>query len=130
MAFNDPIAELLTRIRNAKAARHRYVDLSLSKAKAKILEILKAQGFIENFLINNETRKMRVFLKYTRQRRPVLNELKRKSTSGRRVYVGYSEIPRVQNGMGIAILSTPKGILDGETARNLKVGGELLCTIA
>lgn len=130
MAFNDPIAELLTRIRNAKAARHRYVDLSLSKAKAKILEILKTQGFIENFLINNETRKMRIFLKYTHQRRPVLNVLTRKSTSGRRVYVGYDEIPRVQNGMGIAIISTPKGILDGETARNLKVGGELLCTIA
>jgi small subunit ribosomal protein S8 len=129
MSFNDPIAELLTKIRNAKGAQHRFVDLSHSKNKVKILEILKNQGFIENFLVNEEMHKMRVFLRYTKERGSVVKNLKRVSTCGLRRYIGYKDIPRVFNGMGIAILSTPKGILDGETARNLKVGGELLCTV-
>jgi len=129
MAFNDPIAELLTKIRNAKGAQHRYVDLSYSKLKVKILEILKNHDFIENFLVNEKQFKMRVFLKYNRQRESVIHGLTRISTSGLRKYIGYDRIPRIFNGMGIAILSTPKGVIDGETARNLKVGGELLCTI-
>ena len=129
MSFNDPIAELLTKIRNAKGAQHRFVDLSYSKNKIKILEILKNQGFIENFLVNEETHKIRVFLRYTKERGSVVSNLKRVSTCGLRRYLGYRDIPRVFNGMGIAILSTPKGILDGETARNLKVGGEILCTV-
>lgn len=128
MAFNDPIAELLTKIRNAKAAQHRYVDLNHSKMKIMILGILKHHGFIENFLVG-EKHKVRVFLRYTKKREPVINGLKRVSTSGLRRYIGYDKIPRVFNGMGIAILSTPKGVIDGETARNLKVGGELLCTV-
>ncbi len=129
MAFNDPIAELLTKIRNAKTAQHRYVDLNFSKMKVKILEILKNQGFIENFLVNEEKHKIRIFLRYTKNRESVIHGLKRVSRSGLRRYIGYGEVPRVFNGMGIAILSTPKGIIDGETARNLKVGGELLCTV-
>lgn len=129
MSFNDPIAELLTKIRNAKGAQHRFVDLSYSKNKIKILEILKNQGFIENFLVNEEMHKIRIFLRYTKERGSVVNNLKRVSTCGLRRYIGYKDIPRVFNGMGIAILSTPKGILDGETARNLKVGGEILCTV-
>ena len=129
MAFNDPIAELLTKIRNAKGAQHRYVDLSFSKIKVKILEILKAQGFVENFLVDEKTYRMRVFLRYTKGRESVINGLTRISKNGLRRYIGYADIPRVFNGMGIAILSTPKGVVDGETARNLKVGGELLCTV-
>lgn len=129
MAFNDPIAELLTKIRNAKGAQHRYVDLSFSKIKVKILEILKGHGFIENFLVNEEKYKIRVFLRYTKTRESVINGLDRISKSGLRRYIGYEDIPRVFNGMGIAILTTPKGVVDGETARNLKVGGELLCTV-
>lgn len=129
MSFNDPIAELLTKIRNAKGAQHRFVDLSYSKNKVKILEILKDQGFIENFLVNEEMHKVRIFLRYTKERGSVVSNLKRVSTCGLRRYIGYKDIPRVFNGMGIAILSTPKGILDGETARNLKVGGEILCTV-
>ncbi len=129
MAFNDPIAELLTKIRNAKGAQHRFVDLSCSKMKVKILEILKGQGFIENFLVDEENHKLRVFLRYTHGRESVIHGLDRISKSGLRRYIGYADIPRVFNGMGIAILSTPKGVLDGETARNLKVGGELLCTV-
>ncbi len=129
MAFNDPIAELLTKIRNAKGAQHRYVDLSFSKMKVKILEILKNHGFIENFLVNEEKHKIRVFLRYTKSRESVVHGLDRVSRSGLRRYIGYDRIPRVFNGMGIAIMSTPKGVIDGETARNLKVGGELLCTV-
>lgn len=129
MAFNDPIAELLTKIRNAKGAKHRYVDLSASKMKVKILEILKNHGFIENFLSNEKTRTIRVFLRYTKARESVLHGLTRISKSGLRRYIGYTEIPKVFNGMGLAILSTPKGVIDGETARNLKVGGELICKV-
>ena len=97
--------------------------------KGKILEILKNHGFIENFLVNKEKHKIRVFLKYTRNRKPVITGLKRVSKCGLRRYIGHSSIPRVFNGMGLAIMSTPKGVVDGETARNLKVGGELLCTV-
>jgi len=129
MSFNDPIAELLTKIRNAKGAQHRYVDLSFSKNKVKILDLMRNHGFIENFLVNENQYKIRVFLRYTKERQSVIQDLQRVSTSGMRRYVGYNEIPRVFNGMGICIISTPKGIVDGETARNLKVGGELLCTV-
>lgn len=129
MSFNDPIAELLTKLRNAKGAQHRHVDMSHSKMKIQILNILKSHGFIENFLVNEEKHKIRVFLRYMKNRESVINGLNRISTGGLRRYVGYDCIPRVFNGMGIAILSTPKGVVDGETARNLKVGGELLCTV-
>ena len=129
MSFNDPIAELLTKIRNAKDAQHRFVDMSHSKMKVKILDLLKTHGFIENFLVNEEQHKMRVFLRYTKERGSVILNLKRESKSGCRRYLGYQEIPRVFNGMGMAILSTPQGVIDGATAKNLKVGGELLCTV-
>lgn len=129
MAFNDPIAELLTKIRNAKDAQHRFVDLSFSKLKVQILKILMSHGFIENFLVNEEQHKMRVFLRYTKTRDSVIHGLKRVSRCGLRRYIGACEIPKVFNGMGVAILSTPKGIVDGETARNLNVGGEILCTV-
>ncbi len=129
MSFNDPIAELLTKIRNAKRAQHRYVDLSFSKNKVKILDLMRNHGFIDNFLVNEEQFKVRIFLRYNKERQSVIQDLKRISTSGMRRYVGYKDIPRVFNGMGICIMSTPKGIVDGETARNLKVGGEILCTV-
>ncbi|PIS02592.1 MAG: 30S ribosomal protein S8 [Chlamydiae bacterium CG10_big_fil_rev_8_21_14_0_10_42_34] len=129
MAFNDPIAELLTKIRNAKGAQHRYVDMSYSKMKVWILEVLKSHGFVENFLVNKENYKIRVFLRYTRGRESVIHGLTRVSKCGLRRYIGHDRIPNVFNGMGIAIMSTPKGVMDGETAKNLKVGGELLCTV-
>lgn len=128
MSFNDPIAELLTKIRNASNARHRYVDLILTKMSKSIIEILKEQGFIENFLMDDKKRKIRAFLKYS-FRNPVFRQLKRVSSPGLRRYVGHNDIPKVRNGMGIAILSTPKGILEGEDARKQKVGGELLCIV-
>jgi small subunit ribosomal protein S8 len=129
MSFNDPIAELLTKIRNAQRAQHRYVDLSFSKNKVKILDLLRNHGFIENFLVNEEQFKMRIFLRYTKDRSSIIHDLQRVSKCGMRRYVGYKDIPKVFNGMGICILSTPQGIIDGETARNLKVGGEVLCTV-
>jgi len=129
MAFNDPIAELLTKIRNAKNAQHRYVDICHSKIKIKILEILKSHGFIENFLVNEQLRKVRIFLKYTKTRESVIRGLKRVSSSGLRRYIGYRDIPKVFNGMGLAILTTPQGVVDGDTARNLKAGGEIICTV-
>lgn len=127
--FNDPIAELLTKLRNAKDAEHRYVDISYSKMKAEILEILKKHGFIENYLVNEAARKMRIFLRYVKNRKNVLNGMKRQSSPGGRKYVEVQEIPKVFNGMGISILSTNKGVVDGDTARSLNVGGELLCTV-
>lgn len=129
MALHDPVSDLLTRLRNAKDAKHRFVDLRVSKLKLSIINILKDQGFIDTYLLNDEEAKMRVFLKYGRGREPVLQALKRKSTPGLRRYIGYKDIPVILGGMGLTILSTSKGVVDGETARRLKVGGEILCTI-
>jgi small subunit ribosomal protein S8 len=129
MALQDPISDLLTRIRNAKMAEHRFVDLNKSKMMLSIIKVLKDQGFIENFLVDDEKRKIRVFLKFSEKRKLVIQGLKRVSCPGLRKYVGHKDIPEVLSGMGIAILSTPKGVVDGETAKKLQVGGELLCLI-
>ncbi len=129
MAHHDPISDLLTRIRNAKLAKHRYVDVDMSKMKLSIIKILEAQGFLDHHIVNDEKGLVRVFIKYADGRQPVLQQLHRVSKPGLRRYVGYKDIPYVLGGMGIAILSTPKGIVDGATARQQKVGGELLCTI-
>ncbi len=129
MSFNDPIAEMLTKIRNAKGARHRYVDIIRSKIKLEMLGILKNHRFIDNFLISEEKRMVRVFLRYNSERSSVIQGLRRISTGGLRRYVACAKIPRVLNGMGLAILSTPRGVMDGETARKLNVGGELLCSV-
>ena len=127
--INDPIADFLTRIRNAKEARHRYVDMGLSKMKVSLAKILKDNGFIENFLVNNETRAMRIFLKYSNKREPIIHGLKRISSPGLRKYVSHCKLPKVFGGIGIALLSTSKGVIDDVTARQLKVGGELLCLV-
>jgi small subunit ribosomal protein S8 len=129
MSLSDPIADLLTRIRNAICARNRFVDFPFSKEKLSIVKILQEQGFVENLLVDEKTGKARVFLKYSQGRSPVIQGLKRMSSPGLRRYVGYQKIPRIYGGLGIAILSTSKGIMDGQKARELKVGGELLCLI-
>jgi small subunit ribosomal protein S8 len=129
MAHHDPIADLLTRIRNALSARHRYVDFHTSNLKINLLKVLKEQGLVENYLINEENKKARVFLKYSEGRDPLISGLRRMSSPGLRRYVKYRSIPKIDGGMGVVILSTPKGIIDGETARKLKVGGELLCYV-
>lgn len=129
MSMHDPIADLLTRIRNAREARHRFVDFPASKIKVNIIRILQEQGFVENFLVDDEAGKGRVFLKYALGREPVIQGLKRISTPGLRRYVKSTKIPKVLGGMGIAIVSTPKGVMDGESARKQKLGGELLCLV-
>ena len=127
--LHDPIADLLTRIRNAKQARHRFVDFRPSKIKLEIVKVLHEQGFVEKFMVNEEKGQARLFLKYAGGREPVIKGLDRMSRPSLRRYVGYRQIPRIFGGMGIAILSTPSGIIDGETARQKKLGGELLCLV-
>jgi small subunit ribosomal protein S8 len=132
MAVNDPVADFLTRIRNALNAQHRYVDSNWSKMKQSIAEILKNQGFIENYLIKKESSQrgtIRIFLKYSEGRRGVIKGLKRISKPGLRKYVAHDNIPCFYGGLGIAIVSTSQGVLDGGEAINRKVGGELLCLV-
>ncbi len=128
---NDPVSDLLTRIRNASMAKHRYVDVQWSVLSQNIAQLLKDESFIEHFLVKNEGGKshMRIFLRYGSNREPLIRGLKRESKPGRRRYVGYNDIPRIFNGLGISILSTSKGVLVGSEARNRKVGGELLCYV-
>ncbi len=126
MSMSDPIADFFTRIRNGKDAKHRFVDVNYSKQVVEILKLLQEQGFIEKYLINEELYKVRVFLKYAEGRVSVMQNIIRKSSPGLRRYIGYKKIPKVLGGMGIAILSTPNGILEGESARKSKCGGELL----
>lgn len=129
MSTNDTIADLLTRIRNGKSAQHRFVDVPLSKMNQNIVKLLKDLGFIDNYLVNQDKRVVRLFLRYKHGRDSVIKGLKRVSSPGLRRYVGYKDIPRVLGGLGAAILSTPQGVIDGETARRNKVGGELLCYV-
>ena len=131
-ALSDPIADFLTRIRNATKAQHRYVDVSWSRMKQYIADILKAQGFIENYLVKQDNKQrgtMRIFLKYTDQRYSVIQGIKRVSKPGRRSYVGHQDIPRFYGGYGLSILSTSKGVMAGYDAITNKVGGELLCLV-
>lgn len=133
---SDPIADMLTRIRNAHMAGHNTVSLPSSKIKAAIAQILKQEGFIEDFSTQASDGAvqptLRLALKYVgtrRQRRPVISGIERVSTPGRRVYARKKEIPWVLSGMGVAILSTPKGVMTGARARQLGVGGEVICKV-
>ncbi len=132
--LSDPIADMLTRIRNAVMAGHATVAIPHSKMKMAIAQILKDEGFIEDVTLEEgkPAPVMVIKLKYwgqRRERRPVITNLKRVSKPGRRVYVGKDEIPWVLSGMGIAILTTPKGIMTGQQAHRLGVGGEVLCYV-
>ena len=131
MTMTDPIADFLTRVRNAIMARKRIVDVPASNMKKRMAQILYEQGFIRNYIIIDDGKQgiIRLFLKYDREGRPVIHELKRISKPGRRVYVDVDHLPRVKNNMGIAILSTSKGILTERQARKERVGGEVLCTV-
>lgn len=131
MSMHDPIADLLTRIRNASMANHRYVDVPWSVLNQNIVQVLRDEKFVEHYLVKQEDAKstMRIFLRYTSTREPVIQGLKRISSPGCRRYVGYAKIPRVFNGLGISIVSTSKGVLAGSKARRDKVGGELLCYV-
>jgi len=136
MSVNDPIADMLTRIRNGVMASQSVVAMPNSKIKVEIARILKEEGFIEGYEVVESEKPsvmtLRVKIKYVgerRQRTPVITGLERISRPGRRVYTQKQEIPWVLAGMGIAILSTPKGVMTGQRARQLNVGGELLCKV-
>jgi small subunit ribosomal protein S8 len=131
MTVRDHIADLLTRIRNGGKAQRRFIEIRVTKMGKEIMQVLKDEGFIDGFLIREEDPQplARVYLKYDERRRPVVQGLKRISKSSCRRYVGFREIPVVFGGMGISILSTPKGILVGSRAREERVGGELLCCV-
>lgn len=131
MSMTDPIADTLTRIRNASNQRHATVDLPLSKLKVEIVKILKGNGFISNYAIAGDGihKKICVYLKYTKGNSPTITGIKRVSKPGRRVYVGKDEIPKVMGGIGVAILSTSKGVLADRDARKEGMGGEVLCYV-
>jgi len=127
----DPIADFLTRIRNGAKAKHPRVDMPSSKLKTEIARILKDGGYVSNFKVVEEKGKktLRVFLRYTPDRHSVITDLKRVSRPGSRRYIGKTGIRPVVGGMGISILSTPRGLMTGQSARKEGVGGELLCEV-
>ena len=136
MTVNDPISDMLTRIRNAVLAGQAQVAMPSSKIKAEIAKILKDEGFIESFEVADGEkpgfRVLRVKIKYVgerRERRPVLSGIERVSSPGRRIYTKKTDIPWVLSGLGVAIISTPKGVMTGSRARQLGVGGEILCKV-
>jgi len=132
MAISDPIADLLTRIRNAIRAQHRFLDVPWSRMNESIVDILKGLGFIEQYLVKRTPAgrgTVRVFLKYRHGLRPVIRGLKRVSKPGLRRYVRSAEIPSYFGGYGESIISTSKGVMSGREAREKRVGGELLCLV-
>ncbi len=132
MAVSDPVADFLTRIRNAITAQHRYVDINWSKMKQNLADILRSQGFIENYLVKMDDAHrgtIRIFLKYANGRKPVIQGLKRVSKPGLRKFVGHQDIPRFYGNMGLSIISTSQGVMAGNEASERKIGGELLCLV-
>lgn len=136
MSVIDPIGDMLTRIRNAVLVGHTTVALPSSKIKVSIAKIMKEEGYVSGYeVVDGKTvgqKMLRIRLKYVgerRERRPVISGLERVSRPGRRVYTGKQEIPWVLSGLGVAILSTPKGVMTGQRARQLGVGGEVLCKV-
>jgi small subunit ribosomal protein S8 len=130
--WSDPIADMLTRIRNALRVHDREVKIPASKVKVGVAEVLKVEGYIEDYDVIEDGRQgiLRVALKYGPLGEPVITTLKRASRPGRRMYRGVDKLPSVLNGMGIAVVSTNKGVLSDRQCREQKVGGELLCTIS
>ena len=131
MSASDPVADMLTKVRNAAMARHEKVDVPASKLKLEIVKILKTEGYIKNFKKIHEEGKntLRIFLKYDDDNNPVIHGVKKISTPGRRVYSGYKDLPRVYNGYGTIIVSTSAGVTTGKKATEKMVGGELVCTV-
>jgi small subunit ribosomal protein S8 len=131
MAITDPIADMLTRIRNAGKAKFNSVDIPGSKLKAEMARVMKEQGYIRNhkFIKDGKQGILRVYLKYADDQAHVIQELQRISKPSRRVYVGAGDVKSVYNGMGVAVLSTSKGIMTDKQARKERIGGEILCTI-
>jgi small subunit ribosomal protein S8 len=128
----DPIADMLTRVRNGIGAKHQRVDMPVSKLKVELARILKEEGYIANYKVSEEGKRkvLKVFLRYSSSGQSAIATIERVSRPGRRVYVGASEIPKVEGGLGINILTTPSGVMTGKSARKAHVGGEVLCNVA
>lgn len=131
MSMTDPVADLLTRIRNACLEKHERLEVPASRLKANVIRVLKDEGYIKNFrLVREEGRPMiKIFLKYTDEGSSVIQGVRRVSRPGLRKYSSYEQLPRPLSGAGIAIVSTSKGVLSGQKARQAKVGGEVLCEV-
>jgi small subunit ribosomal protein S8 len=131
VAITDPVADMLTKIRNASAAGFEKVDIIGSKLKLEIVKILKNEGYVKNFkkVAVEGRNNIRVFLKYDEKTKPVINGLKSISTPGRRVYSGHRDMPRIFNGFGTLIVSTSEGVTTGRKATEKKIGGELICSV-
>ncbi len=131
MSMTDPIADMLTRIRNAQRASHELVNIPSSKLKINVAKVLKSEGYVKNFRIisDGQHRFIRIFLKYDKEGDAVIEGIKRVSKPGCRVYAGSTEVPKVLNGYGINILSTSKGLMTDNEARKMRVGGEILCAV-
>jgi small subunit ribosomal protein S8 len=131
MSMTDPVADMLTRIRNANMVKLQKVDIPSSSLKVNIANVLKQEGFIKNYKVISDNLQgvLRIYLKYIDEKDSVINEIKRVSKPGGRVYTKSEDIPVVKNGLGVAILSTSKGIITDNAARQAGVGGELICTI-
>ena len=131
MQITDTIADLLTRIRNASAAKHETVEVPASNIKKSIIQILFDEGYIRKFIVTDDGKQgiIKIFLKYTEDRRPVITGLKRVSKPGLRIYTNVEEMPKVMKGLGIALISTSKGIMTDRKARRENVGGEVLAFI-
>ncbi|NBO64905.1 MAG: 30S ribosomal protein S8 [Acidobacteria bacterium] len=131
--MTDPISDMLTRVRNAIAARHTKVDVPASRLKTEIARILKEEGYITNYIVrtadNSNIRTLRIFLRYGPKGESVISHLQRVSLPSRRVYLPGKEIPRVLGGLGINILSTSQGVMTGKKARQSNIGGEVLCEV-
>ena len=131
MSMTDPISDMLTRIRNATMVRHDRTDVDASKMKLEIAKILKQEGYIRTFKLLEEGPQglIRIYLKYAEDGEPVIHGMQRVSKPGRRIYRGVEDLPKVRNGLGVAVVSTNRGVLTDEQARSLRVGGEVLCEI-
>jgi small subunit ribosomal protein S8 len=129
--MTDPIADMLTRIRNANMVKHQKVDIPSSTIKVNIATVLKQEGYIKNYKVISDNLQgvLRIYLKYIDEKDSVINEIKRISKPGGRVYVGADEIPAVKCGLGIVILSTSKGVVTDSAARKAGLGGEIICTV-
>ena len=129
MTMTDPVADMLTRIRNACGSKHRRVDVPTSRLKLEIARVLKENSYIQDYKVLDEERILRLILKYAQGGQPVIRELHRVSTPGLRKYVAVASCPRVRNGLGMAIVSTSKGVMTDREARQARQGGELLALI-
>jgi small subunit ribosomal protein S8 len=127
--IHDPIADMLTRIRNAIAREHRFVHVLYSKVNINILSVLSKAGFIDKVLVSADGRLIRVYLKYTSDRKPIISGIQRVSTPGRRKYVGVDNLPVLRRGLGKTIVSTSKGMMSAEDAKRENMGGELICSV-